>query len=222
MKYFESEHRVGADDCAMDAKTYQNASISDYSLWNNYNNNCNTEAEAKFNDFVLDNPNLRFKNGFGVTDRCHVDNDTEMRNNAKLTNDRAKVQLFTRFYQANPNLGKGVVIPTVESKLVQGDDTTQYKQCIRTTERDFDRFTPMIPCLAGSIQDPEHIVFPSIPCGESSRRMMRDSEFLKKCGYVYDGKAWRKASYPNKPNELKQAVQTNLSVPQNTQPAVPK
>lgn len=196
MKYFESEHRLGADDCAVDAKTYQNASISEYNLWNNFNNTCNAESDAKFASFVLDHPNLRFKNGYGFTDRCNVDNDTEMRNNGKITNERARVQLFTRFYQANPDLSRGLVVPNLESKLVQGDDTTQYKQCIRTTERDFDRFMPLLPCLKETIQDPDHIVFPNIPCGESSRRMMRDSEFLKKCGYVYDGKAWRKANCP--------------------------
>ncbi len=189
MKFFENENRLGTDECAMNAKDYQNSSINDYSLWNVYNMNCAPQREKELEDFSIKHPNLHYKNGYGYTNGCYVDNDTELRHNALITNEKSKTQLFTRFYQANPDLSKGTSVPNVESRLISGDDTTQYRQCDRLGERDFDRFTPLIPCLE-NIQDPENVVLPFHQGGENSREMMRSAMVLKKCGYKHDGKNW--------------------------------
>jgi hypothetical protein len=191
-KVFEQEHRLGADDCSLNAKDYGNVSINDYSLWNTYHMSCDTNATKELQKFSNQNPNLHFRNGYGYTTGCGVDNDTEVRLNGKLTHEKPKVQLFTRPFLAVPDLSRGVVVPGLESRLVEGDDTTQVRECDRVSEKDFDRFTPLIPCLKFNIQNPHHIIPPWVNGGEDSRRLMKQSQTLEKCGYKYDGKYWKK------------------------------
>lgn len=194
MKVFENQHRLGNDDCSKTAKDYQNSSINDYYLWNTYVNKCDTDADHKIQDFAIENTNLWYRNGYGYTNGCHVDDDTEVRNNAKITHEKAKIQLFTRFYQANPDLSRGIVTPNLESRLVQGADTTALRQCDRVSEKNYDRFTPLIPCLKDNVQNPNNIVMQGVWGGENSRNVMRDAENLRRCGHVNDGKTWKRAN----------------------------
>ncbi len=190
MRTFENQSRLGTDECAINAKDYQNISMNDYYLWNTYNNKCNAQEEQKIEDFAANNNNLHYRNGYGFTTSCHVDKDTELRLNAKITNEKAKTQLFHRFYQANPDLSRGVSLPNLESRLLQGDDTTQLRQCDKLPEKDFSRFVPLLPCLQDSVQNVKHIVEPWTHGGDNSRILMRDSEQLKKCGFKHNGKTW--------------------------------
>jgi hypothetical protein len=191
MKPFENSHRLGGDDCAQTAKDYQNTSINDYYLWNTYESKCDDSAEKKMEEFVTKNHNLWYRNGYGVANSCHIEDDSKARLDAKVTHEKAKIQLFTRFYQANPDLSRGTSAPSLESRLVQGDDTTQIRQCNRLVERDYERFVPLLPCLKDNVQNEKHIVFPDNQAGANSRVLMRDAETLKKCGYVQtNGNNW--------------------------------
>lgn len=187
---FENEHRIGADECAIHAKDYQNASISDYSTWNTYMMKCNRKGERHLEEFANNNINLHFRNGYGYTNGCEVDNDTELRLNGKITHEKAKSQLFTRSFLAVPDLSKGLVLPEVESRLVEGDDTTQIRECYRLTEVDYERFVPLIPCLRDNVQNPVHIIPPWTNGGDNSRILMKNSATLKACGYRHNGKYW--------------------------------
>jgi hypothetical protein len=57
---------------------------------------------------------------------------------------------------------------------VQGDSMTRLKQCDKITEKDYDRFVPLIPFIEESIQDPEKIVMQHFSIGQDSKQMMRD------------------------------------------------
>jgi hypothetical protein len=168
---FYNQNKPGLDKCAKNAKNHVNESIKDYNLWNSYS--CEKQKEEALSEFAMKNLNLRYKKGYGVAPSCHVDTDTELRLNAKWTSERAKTQLFSRFYTGNPDMSRGKGSPEVESKLVQGDDTYRLKMCQRLSEKEFDRFTPMLPCLKDSIQKVEHIVMPFHQGGENSREFMR-------------------------------------------------
>jgi hypothetical protein len=168
---FYKQNKPGLDKCAKNAKNHVNESIKDYNLWNTYS--CEDDKEKALNEFAMKNLNLRMRKGYGNTPSCHVDTDTELRLNAKWTSERAKTQLFSRFYTGNPDMSKGMGSPTIESKLVQGDETSRLKMCERLSEKQFDRFTPMIPCLKDNIQNVEHIVLPFNQAGQNSREFMR-------------------------------------------------
>jgi hypothetical protein len=192
MKFFENQNRLGTDTCAINARDFQNQSMEDYSLWNTYNMKCNAPSERKLDEFAANNNNLNFRNGYGFTTACHVDNDTDLRLDGKLTKEKSKTSLFTRFYQGGPSLGKGHTIPDLESRLLHSQDSGQQKNCIRTAEVDYDRFTPLLPCLEKNVQNVKHVVEPWTHGGDNSRILMRDSNTLRKCGYNLHKGSWRK------------------------------
>lgn len=185
---FENEHRVGADECAINARDYQDMSIADYSTWNTYMMQCNKEGEQKLEDFSSKHNNLHYRNGYGFTTACVVDNDTDLRLNGKITHEKPKTQLFSRSFVAVPDLARGVVVPNLLSRLVSGgEDTTQVRECNRLTELDWQRFTPLIPCLKDNVQNVKHVVLPFPQNGENSRILMKNSQTLNKCGYRDNG-----------------------------------
>ncbi len=170
---FDNQNRLGVDECATTAREYQNSSVNDYSLWNVFFMACDKEGETQLQDFSTKNNNLHYRNGVGFTNACYVDNDTDLRINRVMTNEKAKTQLFTRFYQANPNLGRGVPEPEIEMPLVQGEEAATNSFRSDVVEQDFDRFVPFVPCKRGSVQNPDNIVLPFHQSGEDSREYMR-------------------------------------------------
>lgn len=190
MKFFEENNRLSQDECALFTRDLQNQSVTDYVLFNMYSTStCKTDDIM---DFTINNPNLRYKDGFGNVSSCTVEVDSDLRNNARLTNPREKEQLCTRWYQAGPSIGRGGLVPNVESRLIFAEDTSDMKECGKLAETDFGRFIPMLSCLQGSIQDPEHIILPFERGGKITRDFVRDDEYLKKCGFYNDGKTWRR------------------------------
>lgn len=183
---YDNENKLNADFCAQDARDLQNTSIQDYRLFSTTAQGC----DNNFQKCAIQNRNLWWKKGYGYTDGCVVDNDSEMRNNSKVTHDKHKTQLFTRNYVANPALGRGVNVPNLESRLIEGLDTTQIRQCDRLDEKTLDVFIPMISCLQDNVQNPDNIIPTWTWGGDNSRLLMRDSTVLQKVGYVHDGKTW--------------------------------
>lgn len=196
MKNYFEENRLSVDQCALFTKDLQNKSLTDYNMYNMY-----TTATCETTDlmnYTLENPNLRFKDGFGNVSGCTVDVDSEIRNNARMTNFREKEQLCTRWYQSAPNLGKGGLIPNIESRLKLGEDTSDIRECDIVAEKNFNRFIPMVGCLSDNIQNPENIILPFERGGKFTRDYVMDDEYLSKCGFVNDGRTWRRNQNENK------------------------
>uniref|UniRef100_A0A6C0BFK4 Uncharacterized protein n=1 Tax=viral metagenome TaxID=1070528 RepID=A0A6C0BFK4_9ZZZZ len=193
MRPFDEENRLTQDDCALMTRSLVNKSISDYMFFNNYfTAECKEEKQDKMQEFMTNNPNLRFKDGYGFTTPCVVDMDSEMRNNSKLTNPRERVSLCSRWYTAVPNLGRGGLVPNIESKLKYSGDTSAIKDCDRLTEKDFDRFIPLPSCMADNIQNPNNIIEKWTRGGDFTRDYIRSDSYLEQCGFYNDGKMWRR------------------------------
>ena len=189
MKLFDKEHRVGSDTCATNAKLEQNKEIENYMLFNMYKTNipnCDKPID-KLQDFATNN-HMIVKDGYGVSSSCKVDNDSQVRTH-NMTNDRSRTQLFSRIFQAVPNLGRGEVNVEAESMIQQGENQYNDFECLG---QPFDVFTPMLPCLKESIQDPNHIIPQWVRGGESTRDTLKQKEFLEKNGYNFDGNTWYK------------------------------
>lgn len=191
MKYFDEENRLTTDECALLTKELQNRSVTDYYLYNMYPTSTCENPDA-MSEFVANNPNLRYKDGYGFLNQCTVDADTELRNHARMTNFRGREQLCTRWNVAVPDLGKGGLIPNIESRLKMSEDTSDLKDCDILQERDFNRFIPLMGCLSQSIQNPENIILPFERGGQFTRDYVRSDDYLQKCGFVNDGKTWRR------------------------------
>ena len=189
MKLFDKSHRVGSDTCATDAKLDQNKSMEDYMLFNSYKTNipnCD-KSLTKLQEFAINN-HMVPNDGYGFTNGCKVDTDSDIRM-YNLTNTKQKNQLFSRIFQAVPNLGKGDIDSLKESRIQQGENQYNDFEC---HGQSFDVFTPMLPCLEKSIQDTNHIIPTWTRGGESTRDTLHQKYFLEKNGYDFDGNKWSK------------------------------
>ena len=192
-RLFDQQNTLFQDNCEVEARVHTNKSIADYRLFNNYlPEDCNTCNDNKLNEFVTSNQNLRYKNGVGNIPPCSVDIDSELRNKFQM-GFKGRDSLCTRWYTAVPNLGRGGLIPNVESRLKMNEDTSDIRDCDRITEKDFNRFIPLPGCMANTIQNADNIVEKWTRGGEFTRDYVRDDTYLKKCGFVNDGKLWRRA-----------------------------
>jgi hypothetical protein len=187
MRVFNYENRLTIDDCAVLQRDIQNQSMTDYQLYNSYyTNDCKCKA---MDEFLFEN-NMVIKDGYGFLNQCTVDADSDLRLNGVQTNEREKVQLCSRWHQGVPNLNKGGLIPNIDSRLKNADDTSDIRNCDRVTEHDFNRFIPLVGCLAPTIQNPKYIIEPWVRGGAQTRNEVRSNEYLNKCGFVSNGKNW--------------------------------
>jgi hypothetical protein len=178
-RMFDIQNRVRIDDHAITAKEYQNASINDYSLWNTYFMACDESGEKQVEEFAAQNINLHYRNGVGMTTACHVDDDTDMRNNAVWTSEKPRTQLFTRFYQANPDMTRGIPQPHIENPLIQGNNIKNNSYRNEIEELDYDRFVPFVPYMKENVQNVENIVLPFHQTGEDTREIMRSRQRIE-------------------------------------------
>ena len=80
LKYFNKEHRVGTDNCALESENDQNQRMEDYMLFNSFRGNvleCTDEVK-KIREFMTEN-NMTMREGYGFTNACQVDNDSMLR-----------------------------------------------------------------------------------------------------------------------------------------------
>ena len=84
----------------------------------------------------------------------------------------------------------------VETVLNNSEDTGQKRSANTLSGININRFTPLVKCLEGTIQNPENIVQAVasddwVRGGAPSRQMLQDQIYLEKCGYNNnDGDFW--------------------------------
>ena len=182
---------VGSDNCAILTKELQNKSQENYNLENFfYTKSCEPCTLSK-NDFLINNINLRAKDGYGNVNSCTVDTDTSLKL-SKIVHPKGKEQLHVRFDLAVPSLNTGGLIPSIDSRLKSPEDTSVWKDCCRLGELDYDRWIPLQKCYASEVQNPDHIVPPKNTMYTNTRDFCRDNDYLKRCGFVNDGRTWVK------------------------------
>ena len=150
---------------------------------------------------AVENPEIQFRDGFGISE-CFVDEDSELRIGKTKKNPKSPNQLFTRPYRTVPYMGRGSGNSFLESQLRPGEATSERRQCntlagINIPNVDPNHM-PMIDHLRNSIQDPIHIVTESalngwVRGGAPSRQIVRDIEYLERCGSNYHKMAMEQA-----------------------------
>lgn len=188
--------RLSHDPCYMD---FQSKVIQKPILHTTKNfHDCDCMA-PKVKDLSLQNPEVIFKDGYGWSsiDGCNIDDDSKLRNARNLTNTRCINQLFERPYASIPFMGRGEGNICQENKLLSGEDTYQNRPCNNLAGITIDRFIPQVPCIKENIQNSKNIIFEDnysdwIRGGQPSRQVIRDKDYLKKCGLKYNGKYWER------------------------------
>jgi hypothetical protein len=195
-RQFDLEHRIGADKCAQNARDIQNKSIDNYYMFNVFAQtnptDCKDNAAANKLQEFADVNHVVFRDGYGVANHCRIDDDSKLRNESQMTNDRFKTQIFPRIFQGVPNFARGGFVPNVESRLVQGETNMSHNSCTQLSEINFDRFTPLLSCLQDNVQNPRNIVPEWTWGGEPTRDSVRQGRFLEENGYQFDGSVWKK------------------------------
>jgi hypothetical protein len=178
MKEFRNEGRLTLDNCALVNKEIQNIGVNNYNLYNSYfTKDCGCDI---FTNYLFDN-NLVIKDGYGFASGCSIDKDTELRLGQKITHDKERQNLCARSFQGVPNLNKGGIIPNIDSRLKNADDTSDIRSCDKITEKDFNRYQPLVGCLASEIQNPKHIVEPWVRGGNATRWDTKINHYLNTC-----------------------------------------
>lgn len=168
-KLFDWENRLSSDTCAQNLRANENSSVFDYNTYNTFKSPCDTKCDKS--ELLGKYPNLRYKNGYGVTSSCSIDEDSSMRF-ISPTHGPEKKQLLVRNFQAVPNTGSGCLnILGTESFLKNGEDST-LMHCDYLVEKNFDRFIPLQPCMNKYIKGASDNVS-KIPYGINTREMWR-------------------------------------------------
>lgn len=178
MKEFRQEGRLGLDNCALLTKEVQNVSIENYNTYNSYfTNDCKCDI---FTNYLYDN-NLVIKDGYGFASGCSIDNDSKIRLGQKITHYRDRQPLCSRTFAGVPNLNKGGLIPNIDTRLKNGDDTSDIRNCDKISEKDFNRYQIFTGCAANGIQNAQHIIYPWVRGGNSTRWDIKVNHYLNKC-----------------------------------------
>lgn len=172
-RYFDFNNRLSADPCAYSKYMSENESFSDYILNNHLVKPTNEKDRQGFDDLVMCNPNLRFRDGYGLSAGA-VDQDSSIKYQGKCVRGPEKQQLKSRMFHAVPNLAKGSCAPNTESYLLTGGfDTSLYRDCSSLAEKTFDRYMPFLDCMQGYVEDYAKSVSSVNVVGMSSRDEMR-------------------------------------------------
>lgn len=151
-------------------------------------------------DLSLQQPVTNYRDGYGWTSNkgCNVDNDSYLRNSRNLTNLREINQLNKRPFSTVPYMGRGYGNACLESRLLPGEDTNQKKSTNSLSGVYIDRYTPQLPCIRDQIQNPQNIIPENsdptwLRGGQPSRQIIRNKDYLNKCGIKFNGKYWAKS-----------------------------
>jgi hypothetical protein len=185
------------DNCQKLFKDKQSESPGIYNL-NRYNDT--TCGIPTVMEVASQNPTINFKDGYGITE-CYIDDDSKLRVGRMRKNPKCPNQLFTRPYATVPYMGRGSGDSYLESQIRIGEDTVERKQCntlAGVNIKNVDpNYMPMIDHLKNNIQNPVHIV-PEVALdgwvrgGAPSRQIVKDIEYLEKCGSKYQKMAAQK------------------------------
>ena len=186
---------IDYDNCAIKSSVEQSKGPGKYTTKNYYD----CECEAPYTrDLSLNNPGVLYQDGNGWTSNggCNIDNDSKLRNDRNLTNLRSIHQLTHRMHGGVPYMGRGLGHPDTESELIHGIEARVQRPCnIAGASR--PNFIPQVPCIKNNIQNPKYIVPEDsmkswVRGGQPSRQVVRNSEWLERCGYKYNGRFWTK------------------------------
>jgi len=186
-----SQSGINNDECYVNYEEKNSIRPGLYQLENFHDCNCEPE---NIKNIWSQNPTMNYVDGHGWS-ACNINNDSELRKN-NLTNLNCIQDLRHRPYPTVPFMGRGSGDICLESELRPGESTFQNKPCNNLAGVSIEnQYTPMIPCLKQNIQNPKHII-PELSdeCwkrgGQDSRQLIRNIDYLNKCGYKYNGKYW--------------------------------
>jgi len=189
------------DECYKSVQNQQSSAPGEYRMSGFHSCKCEVPTVRKISIERPAHSAKQYKDGYGWTsiDGCNIDKDSNLRNAKNLTNLRFINQLYERPYLTVPYMGRGIGNKKLETVLVPGEDTYQAKPCNNLSGLDTTHFNmyPLLPNIKDNIQNKKHLIEEEngwVRSGAPSRQIIRNKNYLEKCGYVFDGKNWMKSN----------------------------
>jgi hypothetical protein len=192
------------DQCFVEVKTVQSVGPGQYQTMNFYDCECLIPKTAKI---ATDLPMVFYKNGLDVAG-CVVDQSTDLRVGKTKRFPKCPQQLFQRPYLTTPGMQRGAGNPALESQLLPGEATSEKRQCNTLSGITIPHyFTPLVDHLAYNVQNPVHLIEEVaepgwIRSGAASRLVVRDIDYLERCGAQYQDKVMNAEFWKDKHNYL--------------------
>lgn len=188
------------DKCFIDIQTRQSTGPGNYQTASYFD--CECEMPTTVNN-ATDLPMVYFKNGHDVGS-CVVDDSSKLRVGLTKKFPRCPQQLYERPYKTVPYMGRGPGNMVLESQLVPGEATAESRPCNTLSGITIPhQYTPLINFLAENVQNEQHIVQEAVEDswvrgGNPSRLVVRDIDYLERCGYQYMDKETNSEFWENK------------------------
>jgi hypothetical protein len=98
------------------------------------------------------------REGFGANNK-QIDSESVLKNQPEFNNQRCNIRAQARPFLGVPYMGGGRGNAEVESVLQHAEYSRMGKACDTVTETFFtNQYTPLVPTLAASIQDPKNLI----------------------------------------------------------------
>lgn len=188
------------DKCFVDIQTRQSVGPGNYRTTSLYSCECLAPETV---DNATNLPMVFFKNGHDVGS-CVVDDSSKLRVGLTKKFPKCPQQLFSRPYLTVPYMGRGPGDMKLESQLVPGESTAVKRPCNTLSGVTIPhQFTPLVEHLEYNVQNPVHLVEEVaddtwVRGGSPSRLVVRDVDYLERCGYEYMNKQTNTEFWQNK------------------------
>ena len=181
---FNNLSRIGNDNSGIDQTSIQNSQSCSY-LLQNYFSKDSTMKDTK--SLATSQPCVNYTGGLGLgIGGNNVDDSSKLLIGTIQTNPKSRIDLFQRPFATVPYLGRGSVVPLLESQIQQGENNTNKRTVTRLTEKNYSKYhsTPLIPEVKQNIQNPHNLIEGVaadgwIRGGLPSRELTRDKDFYK-------------------------------------------
>jgi len=164
---------VKDDVCAVQQHYVQSEGPGQYNLRNL------VPDARKVNPLAVDNLLIYPREGYGMNNK-YVNSDSILRNQPGFNSKRCNTRQQARPFLSVPYMGGGRGNAEVETLLQHSEFSRMGKACDTVTETFFtQQFTPLVPSLAATIQNPKNLV-PEVAAqgwirgGLPSREYLRD------------------------------------------------
>lgn len=169
MRYFDSGNKVRQDPCAIETRERENQSYIDYNTYNFYASGTCGETYARVQQLADENPNMRFRVGYGVASDCTIDQDNKLRYGFNMTHGPERQTLNARNFVACPDFSRGQCSAELESALINSVDTKDARDCQKLAEMQLGVFQPLSPCIESHVKGAFNVIDDDIRIGKPSK-----------------------------------------------------
>lgn len=132
----------------------------------------------KVNPLAVESLLIYPRDGFGLNN-ASINSDSVLRNQPGFMSKRCNIRPQTRPFLSVPFMGRGRGNQLIESQLQHSEFSRLGKACDTVTETFFpQQYTPMIPSLARSIQNPKNLI-PEVAADGWIRGGIPSREFIR-------------------------------------------